>query len=344
MDSKTQDGDTPLAGKVSKPALPARKTGPEIIAQVLKTLPNRPGVYRMIGVNSDVLYVGKAKSLKKRVASYTRLTGHTNRIARMISATAAMEIITTATETEALLLEANLIKRLKPSFNVIMRDDKSFPYILIARDHDAPQLLKHRGARKRKGDYFGPFASAGAVNRTINTLQRAFLLRSCTDSYYHARTRPCLLYQIKRCSAPCTGEISQEDYAGLVNEALEFLVGKSSKVKDNLHMLMEKASEKLEFERAATFRDRFTALVQIQAHQGINPHSFAEADMFAAHTEGGQTCIQVFFFRTGQNWGRLDVCSVMSLRCFQKYQAYARQDAVRHPARSSDRSWKERQG
>jgi excinuclease ABC subunit C len=279
------------------------ETGPEIIARVVKTLPNRPGVYRMIGANGDVLYVGKARSLKKRVASYARLTGHTSRIARMISATAAMEFITTATESDALLLEANLIKRLKPSCNVILRDDKSFPYILIARDHDAPQLLKHRGARKRKGQYFGPFASAGAVNRTINTLQRAFLLRSCTDSYYQARTRPCLLYQIKRCSAPCTGEISLGDYASLVNDALDFLLGKSTQVKDNLHALMQKASDNLEFERAASFRDRVTALVQIQAHQGINPRSFMEADIFAAHTQGGQTCIQVFFFRTGQNWG-----------------------------------------
>jgi excinuclease ABC subunit C len=214
-----------------------------------------------------------------------------------------MEIITTATETEALLLEANLIKRLKPSCNVILRDDKSFPYILIARGHDAPQLVKHRGARKREGDYFGPFASAGDVNRTINTLQRAFLLRSCTDSYYEARTRPCLLYQIKRCSAPCTGEISRRDYGLLVQDALDFLTGKSGKVKDHLHTLMETASERLEFERAASFRDRLAALAQIQAHQGVNPRSFEQADIFAAHSQGGQTCIQVFFFRTGQNWG-----------------------------------------
>ncbi len=303
MSSKTQDGNDPIAEEVSKPASPALLAGPDVIAQVVKTLPNRPGVYRMIGANGEVLYVGKARSLKKRVASYTRLTGHTNRIARMIAATASMEIITTSTETEALLLEANLIKRLKPSCNVILRDDKSFPYILIARGHDAPQLVKHRGARKRKGDYFGPFASAGDVNRTINTLQRAFLLRSCTDSYYEARTRPCLLYQIKRCSAPCTDEISLSDYARLVDDALDFLTGKSSKVKDGLHALMEAASEKLEFERAASYRDRFAALAQIQSHQGINPHSFEEADMFAAYSQGGQTCIQVFFFRTGQNWG-----------------------------------------
>jgi excinuclease ABC subunit C len=303
MPSKIQDGDDPIAEESGKPAPSGRETGPGVIAQVLKSLPNKPGVYRMIGVKGDVLYVGKARSLKKRVASYTRLSGHTNRIARMISATASMEIITTATETEALLLEANLIKRLKPSCNVILRDDKSFPYILIARGHDAPQLVKHRGARKREGDYFGPFASAGDVNRTINTLQRAFLLRSCTDSYYEARTRPCLLYQIKRCSAPCTGEISRRDYGLLVQDALDFLTGKSAKVKDHLHALMEAASEKLEFERAASFRDRLAALAQIQAHQGVNPRSFEQADIFAAHSQGGQTCIQVFFFRTGQNWG-----------------------------------------
>ncbi len=294
MSSNTPNSDT---------RKPNPETGTSVIARAAKSLPNRPGVYRMMGVNGDVLYVGKAKSLKKRVASYTRLTGHTNRIARMIAATAEMEFITTATESDALLLEANLIKRLKPSCNVILRDDKSFPYILIARDHDAPQLLKHRGARKREGQYFGPFASAGAVNRTINTLQRAFLLRSCTDSYYQARTRPCLLYQIKRCSAPCTGEISLEDYALLVNDALDFLLGKSSQVKDHLRTLMEKASAKLDYERAASYRDRFTALVQIQAHQGLNPRSFMEAAVFAAHSQGGQTCIQVFFFRTGQNWG-----------------------------------------
>jgi excinuclease ABC subunit C len=282
---------------------PGTETGPEVIARIVKNLPNRPGVYRMIGKDGEVLYVGKARSLKKRVQSYARPGGHTNRMARMIAATAGMEFITTATETEALLLEANLIKRLMPRFNVILRDDKSFPYILIARDHEAPQVLKHRGAQKREGDYFGPFASAGAVNRTINTLQRAFLLRSCSDSYYEARSRPCLLYQIKRCSGPCTGEVSISDYAKLVEDASDFLTGKSEKVKDHLHALMEEASEKLEFERAASYRDRLAALSQIQAHQGINPSTFAEADLFAAHAQGGPTCIQVFFFRTGQNWG-----------------------------------------
>ena len=291
--------NTPNSG--SRPA--GKKTGPKVIARILKTLPNSPGVYRMIGVEGDVLYVGKARSLRKRVQSYARLGGHTNRIARMIAATAAMEFITTATETDALLLEANLIKRLKPRYNVILRDDKSFPYILIARDHGAPQLVKHRGARKREGQYFGPFASAGAVNRTINTLQRAFLLRSCSDSYYEARTRPCLLYQIKRCTAPCTREVSLEDYGALVEEAEDFLTGRSEKVKEHLHALMEKASDALEFERAAGYRDRLAALAQIQAHQGINPRSFEEADVFAAFSRGGQTCIQVFFFRNAQNWG-----------------------------------------
>ena len=286
------------------PPDPARaETGPKVVARHLKTLPNSPGVYRMIGVDGEVLYIGKAKSLKKRVQSYARLGGHTNRIARMIAATADMEFVTTQTETDALLLEANLIKRLRPRFNVILRDDKSFPYILIADDHEAPQIVKHRGARKRRGDYFGPFASAGAVNRTINTLQRAFLLRSCSDSYYEARTRPCLLYQIKRCSGPCTGEISLRDYAALVEDARAFLTGKSEKVKDHLHAHMSQASEALEFERAASYRDRLGALAHIQAHQGINPRTFAEADIFAVHTEGGQTCVQVFFFRTGQNWG-----------------------------------------
>ncbi|MDA7946943.1 MAG: excinuclease ABC subunit UvrC [Hyphomicrobiaceae bacterium] len=303
MPLKAKGSDTAISEAPTRTVPSLSETGPKVIARVLKTLPNGPGVYRMIGVDGDVLYVGKARSLKKRVQSYARLGGHTNRIARMIAVTAALEVVTTPTETEALLLEANLIKRLKPRFNVILRDDKSFPYILIARDHDAPQILKHRGARKREGEYFGPFASAGAVNRTINTLQRAFLLRSCSDSYYEARSRPCLLYQIKRCSGPCTGEIALEEYASLVDDAEDFLTGKSEKVKDHLHALMEKASDSLEFERAASYRDRLAALAQIQAHQGINPSSFSEADVFAAHSRGGQTCIQVFFFRTGQNWG-----------------------------------------
>ncbi len=251
----------------------------------------------------EVLYVGKARHLKKRVQSYARGAGHNNRIARMIADTASMEFVTTSTEIEALLLEANLIKRLKPRFNVVLRDDKSFPFILIARDHPVPQILKHRGARNRKGDYFGPFASAGAVGRTINTLQRAFLLRSCSDAYYETRVRPCLLFQIKRCSAPCTGEISVEDYGALVDEALGFLRGESDEVKLRLHRLMDEASLKQDYERAAIFRDRLTALSHIQSRQGINPQTLKEADVFAAHQEAGQTCIQVFFFRSGNNWG-----------------------------------------
>jgi excinuclease ABC subunit C len=257
----------------------------------------------MLDVEGEVIYVGKARSLKARVTNYTRLAGHTNRIARMISATASMEFVTVRTEAEALLLEANLIKRFRPRFNVLMRDDKSFPYILIARDHASPQILKHRGARARKGDYFGPFASAGAVNRTINMLQRAFLLRSCSDSVFESRTRPCLLHQIKRCAGPCTGEIVPADYAALVDEATRFLRGESQTVRQMYQGLMEAAAEALEFERAAIYRNRLWALAHVTADQSINPDGIEEADVFAAAQEGGQTCIQVFFFRTGQNWG-----------------------------------------
>ena len=281
----------------------ARTTGPEVIASYLDTLPNAPGVYRMIDAAGNVIYVGKARGLKARVSNYARLGGHTNRIARMIAATAAMEFVTVRTEAEALLLEANLIKRFRPRFNVLLRDDKSFPYILIARDHSAPQILKHRGARNRKGDYFGPFASAGAVNRTINMLQRAFLLRSCSDSVYESRTRPCLLYQIKRCSAPCTGVIGLEEYGKLVDESVRFLKGESQNVRQMYQRLMEEAAEKLEFEQAAKYRNRLWALAHVTADQAINPEGIDEADVFAAHQDGGHTCVQVFFFRTGQNWG-----------------------------------------
>ncbi|WP_430515417.1 excinuclease ABC subunit UvrC [Aureimonas ureilytica] len=277
--------------------------GADLIAAFQKQLPNSPGVYRMFDEANEVLYVGKAKSLKKRVASYTRMAGHTNRIMRMIRATRHMEFVTTRTETEALLLEANLIKRLRPRFNVLMRDDKSFPYILVSDDHEAPAIFKHRGARSRKGSYFGPFASGGAVGRTVASLQRAFLLRTCTDSVYETRTRPCLLYQIKRCSGPCTREVSLEDYASLVNDAKGFLSGRSNQVKQAIAGAMQEAAEDLDFERAAVFRDRLSALAHIQGHQGINPHGVEEADVFAIHQEGGLTCIQVFFFRTGQNWG-----------------------------------------
>jgi excinuclease ABC subunit C len=285
------------------PDIPEGATGFDIIAAFVKKLPNTPGVYRMLNASGDVLYVGKARKLKARVTNYTRPNGLTSRIVRMISQTVAMEFISTRTETEALLLEANLIKRLRPRFNVLLRDDKSFPYILLAQDHEAAQLAKHRGARSRKGQYFGPFASAGAVNRTVNALQKAFLIRTCSDSVYESRTRPCLLYQIKRCSAPCTGEISLENYNGLVSDAQSFLSGKSKQVKADLAKQMEAASETMDFERAAVYRDRISALSQIQAHQGINPRNIEEADVFALATEGGQTCVQVFFFRTGQNWG-----------------------------------------
>ncbi|UWF59562.1 excinuclease ABC subunit UvrC [Brucella sp. 2716] len=278
-------------------------SGPDIINAFVKRLPNNPGVYRMFNSDGDVLYVGKARNLKKRVSNYARGIGHSNRITRMIRETVTMEFVVTRTETEALLLEANLIKRLRPRFNVLMRDDKSFPYILLTGGHRAPGIFKHRGARSRKGDYFGPFASAGAVGRTINALQRAFLLRTCTDSVFETRTRPCLLYQIKRCSAPCTYEISDEDYAGLVAEAKAFLSGKSQSVKDHLAAAMQAASADLDFEHAAVYRDRLAALSHVQSHQGINPQTVEEADVFAIHQEGGMTCIQVFFFRTGQNWG-----------------------------------------
>src|SRR5262244_4020618 len=277
--------------------------GRAVIMRHAKTAPPGPGVYRMIDRNGDVLYVGKAKSIRKRIVSYTRPTGYDPRIERMIAATAALEFVSTKTETEALLLEANLIKRLRPRFNVLLRDDKSFPYILITADHWAPQILKHRGAHKREGRYYGPFASVWAVNRTITALQRAFLLRSCSDGFFESRTRPCRLYQIKRCSGPCTREIEFADYQELVREANDFLSGRSRKVKEQLAAEMEKASAAQDYERAAIYRDRLAALSAVQAHQGINPRGVEEADVFAVHQEGGFFCVQVFFFRTGQNWG-----------------------------------------
>jgi len=293
-------GPSPPGALGGKAAL---KTGPAVIAQYLKSLPGSPGVYRMIDAASTVIYVGKARSLKARVTSYSRAGNHTNRIARMIAATASMEFVTVRTEAEALLLEANLIKRFRPRYNVLLRDDKSFPYILIARDHQAPQILKHRGARNRKGEYFGPFASAGAVNRTINMLERAFLLRSCSDPVFESRTRPCLLHQIKRCSAPCTGEIASEDYNALVEEALRFLKGESQNARQMYQRLMQEAAERQDYEQAAKYRNRLWALAHVTADQAINLEGIEEADVFAAYQEGGQTCIQVFFFRTGQNWG-----------------------------------------
>lgn len=283
--------------------VPQGVIGAELIQVFVKRLPNSPGVYRMFNADGDVLYVGKARSLKKRVTNYAQGRGHSNRITQMIRQTANMEFVTTRTETEALLLEANLIKRLRPRFNVLLRDDKSFPYILVTADTRAPAIFKHRGARSRKGDYFGPFASAGAVGRTINSLQRAFLLRTCTDSVFESRTRPCLLYQIKRCSGPCTHEISDSGYIELVQEAKDFLSGKSQKVKAHMAEAMNVAAQDLDFESAAVYRDRLAALSHVQSHQGINPAGVEEADIFAIHHEGGVSCIQVFFFRTGQNWG-----------------------------------------
>ncbi len=278
-------------------------SGPDIIRDFVTRLPGKPGVYRMVDGKGNVIYVGKARNLKNRVSNYVRLGGHTSRIAAMIALTATMEFVTTTTEVDALLLEANLIKKLKPRFNVTLRDDKSFPYILIARDHPIAQLAKHRGVRNREGHYYGPFASAGAVNRSINTLQKAFLIRSCNDSVFQNRTRPCLLFQIKRCSAPCVGYVTPEAHDELVREAEAFLNGKSQTVKTELARHMEEASSRLDFEQAARIRDRIQAMSFVTSQQGINPQTVEEADVFGLAQEGGQTCIQVFFFRTGQNWG-----------------------------------------
>ena len=281
-------------------------TGHQVIQSYLKVLDNSPGVYRMLDAQSRVLYVGKARALKKRVSNYAKPTGHDPRIARMIRETASMMFLTTRTETEALLLEQNLIKQLKPRYNVLLRDDKSFPNILVSAEHQFPQIKKHRGAKKEKGGYFGPFASAGAVNRTLNQLQKVFLLRNCSDATFDSRTRPCLLYQIKRCSAPCVGYISQEDYAASVKDAERFLSGNSTKIQETLARDMAAASEAMEFERAAALRDRIRALTNVQSAQGINPKGVTEADIIALHMEGGQACVQVFFIRANQNWGNRD--------------------------------------
>ncbi|GGF13582.1 UvrABC system protein C [Youhaiella tibetensis] len=280
-----------------------KQTGPEVIKAFVKTLPSAPGVYRMLDTEGEVIYVGKARSLKSRVTNYTRPEGLPVRTQRMIAATHTMEFVRTETEAEALLLEANLIKRLRPRFNVALRDDKSFPYILIATDHEAPEVLLHRGTRRRPGHYFGPFASAGAVRRTITSLQKAFLLRNCSASFYAARTRPCLQFQIKRCSAPCTREISLADYGVLVEEAKDFLEGKSKAVQSRLSNEMNAAAEALDFERAALLRDRLSALALIQSQGDITSNSVEEADIFAVAQEAGQFCVQVFFFRSYQNWG-----------------------------------------
>ncbi|MCT4579325.1 excinuclease ABC subunit UvrC [Donghicola sp.] len=282
------------------------ETGHSVIQGYLKTLDSSPGVYRMLDAESRVLYVGKARSLKARVSNYARPSGHSGRIARMISETASMMFLTTRTETEALLLEQNLIKQLKPRYNVLLRDDKSFPNILVTKDHDFPQIKKHRGKKVQKGSYYGPFASAGAVNRTLNQLQKVFLLRNCTDSVFNTRTRPCLLYQIKRCAAPCVGKVTEEEYGALVADAERFLSGRSTKVQEELATQMAEAAEAMEFERAAALRDRIRALTQVQTAQGINPRGVAEADVIALHMEKGQACVQVFFIRANQNWGNRD--------------------------------------
>ena len=292
---------TPKAAKFSSAGVPA--AGATVIDGYLKTLPSAPGVYRMINTKGDVLYVGKAKNLKKRVASYTRPDRQPNRTRRMIAETASMEFVTTHTEAEALLLEANLIKRYRPRYNILLRDDKSFPSILLTGEHAFPQVLKHRGAESRKGDYYGPFASVWAVNEALATLQRAFLLRSCTDTVFANRTRPCLLHQIKRCSAPCVGRISEAEYGASVEHARAFLAGGSQKIQRHFSRLMQDASDAEEYEKAAGYRDRIRALTRIQAHQDINLKGVGDADVIGAHQAGGQTCIQVFFFRAGANFG-----------------------------------------
>ncbi len=280
-------------------------TGPAVIRAYLRSLDASPGVYRMLDAQARVLYVGKARNLRARVMSYTRSTGHTARISRMISETASMMFLTTSTETEALLLEQNLIKQLKPRYNVLLRDDKSFPNILVT-SHDYPQIRKHRGTKRDKGNYYGPFASAGAVNRTLAQLQRVFQLRNCTDTMFESRTRPCLQHQIKRCTAPCVGKISKAEYAQQVRDAERYLSGRSTEIQEKLAAQMAEASETMEFERAAALRDRIKALTQVQSAQGINPRSVTEADVIALHLEKGQACVQVFFIRAGQNWGNRD--------------------------------------
>ncbi|MFI0396608.1 excinuclease ABC subunit UvrC [Paracoccus jiaweipingae] len=290
----------------SAPKTAAAKTGQALIQDYLKVLDNSPGVYRMLDGQGAVLYVGKARNLRARVSNYARATGHSARIARMIRETCSMMFLTTRTETEALLLEQNLIKQLKPRYNVLLRDDKSLPNILVTKNHDFPQIRKHRGAKSEKGDYYGPFASGTAVNRTLNQLQRVFLLRNCTDSVFAARTRPCLMYQIKRCSGPCVGKISAADYGALVADAELFLQGKSTRIQADLAAQMAQAAKDMEYERAAALRDRIKALTAVQSVQAINPRSTPEADIIALHMEGGQACVQVFFIRGNQSWGNRD--------------------------------------
>ncbi len=291
------------AGPATEDASPAGARGAAAIQLALKTMPSTPGVYRMLSEKGEVLYVGKARNLKNRVSNYAQPGRLDPRLHRMVATTARMEVVTTTTEAEALLLEANLIKKLKPRFNVVLRDDKSFPYILLRNDHDWPQIVKHRGARRRDGEYFGPFASAGSVNETVIALQRAFPLRSCTDHVIANRSRPCLQHQIKRCVAPCVGLVDQESYANLVEDARAFLKGRTREVQERLAHGMQEASEALDFEKAAQLRDRIRALNHIQAHQGINVSGIEEADVVAMHQAGGQACVQVFFIRQGRNYG-----------------------------------------
>ena len=281
-------------------------TGIELIKHYQKDLSNSPGVYRMIDSNHKTLYVGKAKNLKKRVSSYTKYSGHSLRIQQMIFATSSMLFLTTKNETEALLLEQNLIKQLKPKYNVQLRDDKSFPYIFISSEHDFPRLEKHRGQKKRSGNYYGPFASAGAVNRTLNTLQKVFLLRSCTDKEVKAGNRPCLNFHLKRCAGPCCGKISKSDYSKLVASADQFLRGRSEEVQKKLSKEMILASKEMNYELAASYRDRIKAISRIQSIQGINPQKVKEADIFALNFQSGQACVQVYFIRYNQNWGNRD--------------------------------------
>ena len=290
-------------GTESNGATGALERGVAVIRRQVRTLPAAPGVYRMQAADGEVLYVGKARDLKRRVASYANLSRHPARLLRLVAEIAAIEVVTTHTEVEALLLESNLIKRHGPRFNVLLRDDKSFPYILLTTDSEWCRLTKYRGARDRPGDYFGPFASAGAVNRTLAALERAFLLRSCSDGVFRSRSRPCLLHQIKRCSAPCVGRVSRADYDALVAQARRFLSGRSQEVQRDLARRMQEASDRLDFENAAIYRDRIRALAQIQARQDINVAGLEDADVIAAHQAGGQTCVQVFFFRGGRNYG-----------------------------------------
>ena len=282
------------------------KTGYKVIQKYISTLDSSPGVYRMLDDQARVLYVGKARNLKARVSNYARPSGHSGRITRMISETSSMMFLTTRTETEALLLEQNLIKQLKPRYNVLLRDDKSFPNILVTTEHRFPQIKKHRGAKSEKGAYYGPFASAGSVNRTLSQLQRVFMLRNCTDAMFESRTRPCLQYQIKRCSGPCVDRISTDEYGAAVKDAQRFLSGRSTEIQEKLAAQMAAASEAMEFEQAAGLRDRIRALTQVQTTQGINPKTVSEADIVALHLEAGQACVQVFFIRANQNWGNRD--------------------------------------